>query len=554
MPAADGQQPTPPKVLVLGGYGNFGGRIAVRLLRSTGIEVVVAGRDGAAARRKAEELSRFASRDVGHARIDAAMPDAAAIAATGASILVNASGPFQEQDYALQRACIGLGIHCIDLADDRHFVSGIGVLDAEAREKGVLVVSGASTVPAVSAAVVDHLARDLKSVEAIDYGITPGNKTEQGIATVRSVLSYLGRPFAARRARATVRVHGWQELGRERYPEIGRRWMGACDIPDLDLFPRRYPGLASLRFRAGAELGLAHLSLWLLSWPARIGLPRRPERLAGALHWLRRRFKWLGSDTGGMHVKVDGLGHDGEARHAAWYLVARSGHGPEIPTLASVIVAKKLALGTVPDRGATACAGLFTLEEFLAEASDLDISTFPIADTVLGRVLGTTRDCLPAGVRVVHDRQAPREFHGLSDVEGGRNPLAWLVARIMGLPRPGAAQRLVVRLEPDGTEEHWTRVFENSTFRSTVFARGRRLHERVGIAEFEFKPVATADGLRLDTTAMKVFGIPLPRFLLPTIRSFDRELEDGSFGFDVEARLPLIGRLVHYRGRLAPPG
>ena len=84
-------------------------------------------------------------------------------------------------------------------------------------------------------------------------------------------------------------------------------------------------------------------------------------------------------------------------------------------------------------------------------------------------------------------------------------------------------------------------------------AAGRRLHERVGIAEFEFKPVATADGLRLDTTGMRVLGITMPRALLPTIRSFDREFEDGSFGFDVEARLPLIGRLVRYRGRLAPP-
>lgn len=199
-----------------------------------------------------------------------------------------------------------------------------------------------------------------------------------------------------------------------------------------------------------------------------------------------------------------------------------------------------------------ACAGLFTLGEFLDEVAGLDISIYPIGETVLARVLGATRAELPDGVKAVHDRQAPREFHGVSDVEGGRNPLAWLIARLMGLPRPGPAQPLLVRLIPDGTEEHWTRSFRNSTFRSTVFADGRRLCERVGLAEFEFKPVATADGLRLDTTGMKVLGVPVPRFLLPRIRSYDRELEDGSFGFDVEAALPLVGRLVRYRGRLVP--
>lgn len=540
----------PAKVLIVGGYGNFGQRIARRLLRSSGIDVVIAGRDEVAARRKAEELSREASRPVGHARIDAAAPDANAIAATGAGVVINASGPFQEQDYGLQRVCIGLGIHTIDLADDRRYVGGIGVLDEAAREKGVLVVSGASTVPAVAAAVVDHLAKGFKGIEALDYGITPGNKTEQGIATVRSVLSYLGKPFETRRARATVRVHGWQELGRERYPGLGRRWMGACNIPDLDLFPRRYDGLASLRFRAGAELGLAHLMLWLLSWPARIGLLRRPERLAGLLHGLRQRFKWLGSDAGGMHVKIDGLDQGGEPRHAAWYLLARSGHGPEIPTIASVIVARKLALGAIAERGAKPCAGLFTLDEFLDEVANLDIETHAIEETVLARVLGSSREALPAGVRAVHDRHGPRVYVGSSDVEGGRNPLAWLISRIMRLPKAGLAQPVTVRLIPDGTEEHWTRAFANSTFQSTVWADGRRLYESVGIAQFEFKPVATADGVRLDTMGMKVLGIPAPRFLLPTIRSFDRELEDGAFGFDVEARLPLVGRLVRYRGRL----
>jgi hypothetical protein len=548
----DGQQRVPPRVLILGGYGNFGERIARRLLRSPGIDVVIAGRDAAAARRKAEELSRDASRPVGHAAIDAARANPEALQRTGATILVNASGPFQEQDYALQRVAIGSGIHCVDLADDRRYVTGIGALDAQARANGVLVVSGTSTVPALAAAAIDDLAKDFSTVETIDYGITPGNRTEQGIATVQSILSYLGKPFLTRRARAVVQVHGWQELSRERYPEIGRRWMGACDIPDLDLFPKRYAGLASLRFRAGAELGLAHLSLWLLSWPARIGLLRRPERLAGFLHRLRRRLNWLGSDAGGMHVKIDGHGRNGDLRHAAWYLVARSGHGPEIPAIASVLLARKLALGALPERGAMACTGLFSLREFLDEVADLDISTYLIAETALARVLGPTRAELPEGVRAVHDRQGPREFHGVCDVEGGRNPLAWLVVRLMGLPRPGRSQPLVVRLVPDGTQEHWTRVFQNSTFRSTVFAEGRRLRERVGIAEFEFKPVATADGLRLDTTGMRVLGIPVPRLLLPRVRSHDRELEDGSFGFDVEAALPLVGRLVRYRGRLAP--
>ena len=68
-------------------------------------------------------------------------------------MLINATGPYQEQDYSLARACIAAGVHYLDLADARAFVTGIGVLDAEARSAGVLAVSGASTVPGLSGAV-----------------------------------------------------------------------------------------------------------------------------------------------------------------------------------------------------------------------------------------------------------------------------------------------------------------------------------------------------------------------------------------------------------------
>ena len=76
-----------------------------------------------------------------------------------ADILINATGPYQAQDYRLARTCIAAGVHYLDLADAREFVTGIVDLDAEARHAGVLVVSGASTVPGLSAAVVDLMRR-----------------------------------------------------------------------------------------------------------------------------------------------------------------------------------------------------------------------------------------------------------------------------------------------------------------------------------------------------------------------------------------------------------
>jgi hypothetical protein len=169
-------------------------------------------------------------------------------------------------------------------------------------------------------------------------------------------------------------VHGWQHLQRRTIPGLGARWLGACDTPDLDLLPPRYPGLRSVRVFAALEVGAFHLGLWGLSWLVRGGLLRKPERLAVPLLRLKHALRFLGSDVGGMAVTLEGTGRDGRPKRIDWRLIARRGHGPYIPAMPSVILAKRLLAGTVAQRGAMPCLGLFTLADFVAEVADLDIT------------------------------------------------------------------------------------------------------------------------------------------------------------------------------------
>jgi hypothetical protein len=366
------------RVLVVGGYGTFGVRVAERLARDPHLEIVIAGRSERQAKLAADTLAQSAAAKLGYASLDVTAPDKTLILGVAPDILINASGPFQHQSYALARACIEARVHYIDLADARRFVNGITALDEAAKEAGVLAVSGASSVPALAAAVVDDLAPRFRSLESIVYGISPGDRFEPGPATTASILNALGKPFPITFAGAPKTAYGWQGLNCHRFPEIGMRLFGYCEVPDLDLFPIRYPELKTVCFYAGVETALFHLSLWLLSWPCRYRLIRRPERLARSLLWLKRRMSWLGSDRGGMFMTLEGVGVEGRRKQVNWHLIARSGHGPYVPAIASVIVANKLARQQLGLRGAMACLGLFTLDEFLAEVADLDIST--IAD------------------------------------------------------------------------------------------------------------------------------------------------------------------------------
>jgi hypothetical protein len=361
------------RIVVVGGYGAFGARVAERLARDASLEIVVAGRTASKAKLAAAALAASSLAKVEHAILDAEAPDKGQILRLAPAILINASGPFQRQGYGLARACIEAGVHYIDLADARRHVAGFPALDAASRSAGVLAVTGASSVPALAAAVIDELAPRFDRLQSIVYGISPGNSFDPGPATTASILSALGKPFPVPVAGASAVAHGWQGLHRYRFPGLGWRLFGHCEVPDLDLFPARYPGVETVRFYAGVEVALFHLSLWLLSWPCRFGLLSRPERLAEPLLWLKRRFSWLGSDRGGMFVTLEGCGSDGGAKRIDWHIIAGSGHGPYIPAIPSVIVAGKLARGEIEARGACACLGLFTLAEFMAQIADLDI-------------------------------------------------------------------------------------------------------------------------------------------------------------------------------------
>lgn len=362
-----------PSVLLIGAYGQFGRRIAAELAKDD-LHLILAGRSLAKAEALRDRLAGRAALSVAH--LDVSAPSFEAdLAAIAPDVLIHTAGPFQSQDYRVAEAAIAAGAHYIDLADGRAFVSGIGRLDGRAREAGRWVVSGASSVPGLSAAVVEAHLPLFSRLSSIESAISPGNRTERGLATTSAILGYVGKPIPLRRSGATSHGHGWQSCRRIRVPGVGTRWVARCDVPDLEVLPQRYPQLADCDFRAGLELRRMHFGLWLASWFVRAGLLRSLQPWAGPLLRLSDTWRAAGSDTGVMVVDLRGRGIDEQPLHARWTLVARDGSGPQIPATAAVVLTRKLARGALPGAGARPCLDLFSLDEFLAALPDDPIDT-----------------------------------------------------------------------------------------------------------------------------------------------------------------------------------
>ncbi|AZC24042.1 saccharopine dehydrogenase family protein [Pseudomonas sessilinigenes] len=357
------------RVLVVGGYGNFGSIICRYLIHRPGVHLLISGRDPARLAAKVEALRAEGGQPCEGWCGDAMGEEwAPALKTLGIDWVIHTGGPFQGQSYAVAQGCIEAGVNYCDLADCRQFVGGIGGLDTQARAAGVTLLSGCSSVPTLSSAIIDEHRQRFARIDRIEHGISSSAKMP-GVSTILGVLAYAGRPIQQLKDGQPHPVIGWQGLALRTLPRLGTRLVANVDVPDLDLFAARY-GAHTLSFKAGAGLKVAGLANALLAQAVKLGLVRDPAPWAVRLHRCGTWFEWLGDGLSAMYVDVHGLGQDGQPLSMAAQLTATHDHGPEIPSCAAVAVILKVLDGQALLPGARACIGEVSLEQYLRAIDD----------------------------------------------------------------------------------------------------------------------------------------------------------------------------------------
>jgi Domain of unknown function (DUF4166)/Saccharopine dehydrogenase NADP binding domain len=547
------------RALVLGGYGGFGARLS-RRLAIAGWQIIIAGRNLNSAERLARVLpnavAAIADRngDLG-ALLDAHRPQ----------LLIDAAGPFQGSGYQVAEACLKAGIAYLDLADARDFVSGSLVLDARARAVGVTVILGASSVPALSGAVVRHLVEGfdrleglkrvegLERVNSIEMAISASNKASAGLSVAAAILGGVGRPVKLWTGCDWRSEAGWSDLRWTKFAVSGkpalRRLVALADVPDHQLLPGRIAGNPAVTFRAGPEFAWQTIALWLLGWLVRLRIVRSLSGLSSFAKRLQAFLSGCGSDCSAMSVVLTGQVGD---RHIMrrWTLLAENGDGPEIPVLAAQLLAEKIATGEAPV-GACDAGDLLTLKDFAALFAQLAVSTEFHEQTLVPlykRIMGARFDQLPQPVRALHDLCGAAAASGEAEVIRGSSPLAKLICALMGFP-PTGQYPLTVYFEVEKGVEQWTRHFGRHCFASALSEANGQLVERFGPMRFCFDLSSSEQGLSLMMRGWSIFHQKMPLWLAPRTQARE-SAQGGEFNFDVRMQLPLVGPLVQYRGRL----
>jgi hypothetical protein len=352
------------RVMILGGAGALGMRIARLVAALPDVELLIVGRDWGHATQFADELSEGGV----SVRPLAADPIAGLLSREKPALLIDVSAPFRGRGLDIPNACIRARVPYIDVAGDVTFSQSVLALNKAAVVAGIPVLTGAGITPCITTAAIDAIAASLTSIDAVRIVLCPGNQHPFGPASYATFLAATGRRFRRRRGGKWRSAIGWQGARGEFLPEIGHRSVRAFETPDIALAVERFPGLTDASVHAGIEIGMLHGSLAMLSWLARCGV--NLASFSGLLESLARTMGHQGTKRYVLRVAL--RGRSGKDRvERSWTLLADD--GGHLAATPAVTLARRILRGPAPPAGARyASIGLSEIRAELS-VSGLDI-------------------------------------------------------------------------------------------------------------------------------------------------------------------------------------
>lgn len=551
------------KLLIIGGYGTFGGRLANLLAEEDGLTTLIGGRSlhkAEAFVRQTQGTNCFAvqfDRDANiHSQLDILSPD----------IVVDASGPFQSygnRPYRVASAAIDAGIHYIDFADGSEFARGIAELDNDAKAKDVYVLTAVSTCPALTMAAARSLTDRLASVDSIAAGIALSPFAGVGKSVVGAIASYAGRPanlvcdgeagfkntFTSTR-RFTIAPPGCTPLLPQTFSLI--------DVPDLTLLASLAVPVANTWFGVSTQPAIYHAFLRLLARAVKLKIISSLQPLTTVMHFVMNHLAW-GEHRSGMFLAVRGVDKHGYRVRHSWHLIVEGDNGPTVPTIATAVIVRRHLAGQAPPAGARIATEEVELADYLPDFDALGATygqRVELTDNrlpVFQQILGDFWPKLPSPIQNLHKSFGDRRFSGTAKIRRGPNPVSKLIGWLAGFPRAGNNVPVTVDIAAREGRETWLRRFGKKQFSSELFVGAgmydRLICERLGPARIGMALLLDGDKLRYCPRRWSLLGIPMPLQLNPVGEVYETHVGD-SFVFHVEIRLPVIGHIVTYHGML----
>src|SRR5215204_3010568 len=325
-------------ILIIGGYGTVGRRVAADLAPDYSGRVVVAGRSA----EKAAQLAAELGHGVRGRRVD--VGDLGSVEAALDSVGLVMSCIDQPEPHLL-RAAIARGLAYTDIAPHLMTRRPTEAMKAEATRTGARIVLGSGLAPGISSLLARLGADRVGTVESVKVGVLLSVGDAYGPASRSYLLEEIALPYAVCIDGREVPTRPFGGYARIDFPPpLGRRTAYLFPFSDQVFFPQTLGARTALSRLALEPPWLATLLSVLIRLRVTAMLRRAgaEERLQRATAWLQRRYE--GRDFYGVVVEVHGA--RGRVRSSLVGHVQASG-----TAIGAAAVVRSLAQGEVEQPG-----------------------------------------------------------------------------------------------------------------------------------------------------------------------------------------------------------
>jgi short subunit dehydrogenase-like uncharacterized protein len=176
------------KKLMIYGATGYTGRMAAEHAKARGLDVVIAGRNGARLESLAAQLG---------VPYRVFIPDAQAVESLdGIGVLLNFAGPFAQTADALMQVCIKAGVDYLDITAEINVYRLAERLGAQAAEAGVMLLPGVGWDVVPTDCLAMHVARRVREPKSLRVALQVAGAMSRGSAL--SVSEIIGAGLLAR--------------------------------------------------------------------------------------------------------------------------------------------------------------------------------------------------------------------------------------------------------------------------------------------------------------------------------------------------------------------
>jgi len=232
---------------LLYGATGYTGQLLARAAKERGLRPILCGRNG-------PRLSELAAR-LGLEYRTAGLDEGLEQALRGVSAVLHAAGPFAATSQPMVDACLRAGVHYLDLSGEVMALEGVLQRDAEARQRGVMLMPGVGFDVVASDCLAVHLARRVRGARRLTLGVSGLEVISRG--SFRTLAEGAGQDIHIRRGGQLQELAPGSlvrefDYGAGPRPSVAMSWGDvstayySTGIPDIEVYCEAIPALRAM--------------------------------------------------------------------------------------------------------------------------------------------------------------------------------------------------------------------------------------------------------------------------------------------------------------------